>query len=329
MHGFGPVRAGAERAAIPRADGRAACWRCSAPWDLPDCGRSTAAAPRSKRCRHWNISPIVLLPALVSRARAAPAAARPRRRRRDRRRPFAAPWHAAEPHPDPVRCRQSRRPAAISPARPRRRRVSRTATGCARETSTPSTHTRLPRYARGKIGMVEAIRGCHVFPDTAALGSRREPAMALHGRLFGARTVGRGRRPRGQGLDRGVRALSAAGMSAIERAADADRRASFAAATARCSASRGRRTPSPWRWRCIERGLFTWPEWAATLADEIKRAQADGRPRHRRDLLPALARRTRTPRRRKRRHRPAPPSRAIATPGSAPRDAPRTAPRSR
>src|SRR5215469_15390671 len=25
-----------------------------------------------------------------------------------------------------------------------------------------------------------------------------------------------------------------------------------------------------------ERGLFTWPEWAATLADEIKRAQAAG-----------------------------------------------------
>ena len=27
-----------------------------------------------------------------------------------------------------------------------------------------------------------------------------------------------------------------------------------------------------------ERGLFTWPEWAATLADEIKRAQAAGDP---------------------------------------------------
>jgi nitrile hydratase accessory protein len=25
-----------------------------------------------------------------------------------------------------------------------------------------------------------------------------------------------------------------------------------------------------------QRGLFTWPEWAATLADEIKRAQAAG-----------------------------------------------------
>jgi nitrile hydratase accessory protein len=27
-----------------------------------------------------------------------------------------------------------------------------------------------------------------------------------------------------------------------------------------------------------ERGVFTWPEWAATLADEIKRAQAAGDP---------------------------------------------------
>ena len=26
------------------------------------------------------------------------------------------------------------------------------------------------------------------------------------------------------------------------------------------------------------RGLFTWPEWAASLADEIKRAQASGDP---------------------------------------------------
>jgi nitrile hydratase accessory protein len=27
-----------------------------------------------------------------------------------------------------------------------------------------------------------------------------------------------------------------------------------------------------------ERGLFTWPEWAATLATEIKRAQGEGDP---------------------------------------------------
>ena len=28
----------------------------------------------------------------------------------------------------------------------------------------------------------------------------------------------------------------------------------------------------------FERGLFTWPEWAATLAEEIKKAQAGGDP---------------------------------------------------
>ena len=39
----------------------------------------------------------------------------------------------------------------------------------------PATHTRLPRYARGKLGTVEAVRGCHVFPDTAALGAGENP----------------------------------------------------------------------------------------------------------------------------------------------------------
>ena len=32
----------------------------------------------------------------------------------------------------------------------------------------PPTHTRLPRYARGKIGIVERDYGVFVFPDTAA-----------------------------------------------------------------------------------------------------------------------------------------------------------------
>jgi nitrile hydratase subunit beta len=39
----------------------------------------------------------------------------------------------------------------------------------------PTTHTRLPRYARGKLGTVEAVRGCHVFPDTAAIGAGDSP----------------------------------------------------------------------------------------------------------------------------------------------------------
>jgi nitrile hydratase subunit beta len=39
----------------------------------------------------------------------------------------------------------------------------------------PKTHTRLPRYARGRVGVVEAIRGCHVFPDSTAVGGGEDP----------------------------------------------------------------------------------------------------------------------------------------------------------
>ena len=28
----------------------------------------------------------------------------------------------------------------------------------------PLTHTRLPRYVRGHVGMIERVIGCHVFP---------------------------------------------------------------------------------------------------------------------------------------------------------------------
>jgi len=39
----------------------------------------------------------------------------------------------------------------------------------------PLGHTRLPRYARGKRGVIDAHRGCHVFPDTAAHGLGEQP----------------------------------------------------------------------------------------------------------------------------------------------------------
>ena len=39
----------------------------------------------------------------------------------------------------------------------------------------PSTHTRLPRYTRGRVGLVEAVRGCHVFPDSVAAGGGENP----------------------------------------------------------------------------------------------------------------------------------------------------------
>ena len=39
----------------------------------------------------------------------------------------------------------------------------------------PTTHTRLPRYVRGHVGVVEAIRGCHVFPDSTTTGKGDDP----------------------------------------------------------------------------------------------------------------------------------------------------------
>jgi nitrile hydratase len=39
----------------------------------------------------------------------------------------------------------------------------------------PATHTRLPRYVRGRIGVVERLHGCHVFPDSAATSAGDNP----------------------------------------------------------------------------------------------------------------------------------------------------------
>jgi nitrile hydratase len=52
----------------------------------------------------------------------------------------------------------------------------------------PETHTRLPRYARGKVGVVEAVRGCHVYPDTAALGDHNH-AEWLYTVVFSGREL--------------------------------------------------------------------------------------------------------------------------------------------
>src|SRR5262249_40613614 len=39
----------------------------------------------------------------------------------------------------------------------------------------PTPHTRLPRYVRGHVGVVERNNGCHVFPDTAAIEAGENP----------------------------------------------------------------------------------------------------------------------------------------------------------
>jgi nitrile hydratase len=39
----------------------------------------------------------------------------------------------------------------------------------------PHTHTRLPRYARDKVGTVELVHGAHVFPDSNANFAGEDP----------------------------------------------------------------------------------------------------------------------------------------------------------
>ena len=39
----------------------------------------------------------------------------------------------------------------------------------------PRTHTRLPRYARGHVGVVERVHGCYVFPDSVAMDQGEDP----------------------------------------------------------------------------------------------------------------------------------------------------------
>jgi nitrile hydratase len=52
----------------------------------------------------------------------------------------------------------------------------------------PKTHTRLPRYARGRVGTIERVQGCHVFPDATVLGRGEDPQW-LYTVVFTAREL--------------------------------------------------------------------------------------------------------------------------------------------
>jgi len=52
----------------------------------------------------------------------------------------------------------------------------------------PTGHTRLPRYARGRQGVIERDHGAHVFPDSNAHGAGEAP-QPLYGVAFAAREL--------------------------------------------------------------------------------------------------------------------------------------------
>ncbi len=52
----------------------------------------------------------------------------------------------------------------------------------------PTTHTRLPRYARDKAGIISKVHGVHVFPDSSAQGLGEAPSW-LYQVTFTATTL--------------------------------------------------------------------------------------------------------------------------------------------
>jgi nitrile hydratase len=52
----------------------------------------------------------------------------------------------------------------------------------------PTGHTRLPRYARGRQGLIERCHGAHVFPDSHAHGAGEDP-RPLYTVRFAAREL--------------------------------------------------------------------------------------------------------------------------------------------
>jgi nitrile hydratase beta subunit len=59
----------------------------------------------------------------------------------------------------------------------------------------PLTHTRLPRYVRGHVGTIERAIGCHVFPDSNAMGAGEDPQWLYTVRFDGAELWGKGSDP--------------------------------------------------------------------------------------------------------------------------------------
>ncbi|MDQ0320816.1 nitrile hydratase [Pararhizobium capsulatum DSM 1112] len=75
----------------------------------------------------------------------------------------------------------------------------------------PETHTRLPRYARGRVGTIEAVRGSFVFPDDNAHGWGENPQW-VYTVVFDGREVW------GEGAEPGLTVSIDAWESYLERA---------------------------------------------------------------------------------------------------------------
>ena len=60
----------------------------------------------------------------------------------------------------------------------------------------PAGHTRIPRYVRGRRGVVDRDHGVFIFPDTHAAGLGPEAPARLQRPVHRARALGTGRHAR-------------------------------------------------------------------------------------------------------------------------------------
>ena len=174
-HGFGPVDAGAERAGVSRRMGEA---RLRAHARHGHAGRleHRHVALRAREPAAGRISGDELLPDLVRRAGKDDA-----RSAASSRDDEIDAGHSLHP-PKPVKRTLSPGDVAkvLYRGGPTERETNSAATFKAGDrvrakNINPPTHTRLPRYVRGHVGVIERVIGCHVFPDSNALGAGENP----------------------------------------------------------------------------------------------------------------------------------------------------------
>jgi nitrile hydratase subunit beta len=121
----------------------------------------------------------------------------------------------------------------------------------------PEHHTRLPSYARCKLGIVERVHGAHVFPDSNSQGLGESPHW-LYTVAFEEQELW------GAGATQGSIISVDAWEPYLEDATAFN---------------------EPWEARTFamivalhERGLFTWLEWTDALSRQIHAAKIAGQP---------------------------------------------------
>ena len=134
----------------------------------------------------------------------------------------------------------------------------------------PPTHTRLPRYIRGKMGVVQAQHGGFAFADTRAHGLGEKPQHVYSVRFSAQELWARRVRPM-------TRCISICGTITSIRRDDREQREMSDAAAAKSDAIAEPAFAEPWQAQAFamtmelsKRGAFTWGEWVEVFSTEIR-----------------------------------------------------------